>query len=82
MKKHLLLKFVALAMLCYVAIMPSTNVNANCGPSECVTLTWGNQSDVGCAEYYGVESYTRGCKVLFYPNPDGTWHNFCSTGDC
>lgn len=78
MKKSLILKLVVLAMLCYVAIVPSST-NANCPLSQCVTFDDGSP---GCAEY-GTESYaSMKCVMRWEQLPDGTYRNWCAVESC
>lgn len=79
MKKSLILKFVVLAMLCYVAILP-TAAEAACERSECVTFDDGSP---GCA-YYGGSGYRSGCYMESWEIPPGSgdWVNFCKTTSC
>ena len=79
MKKSLILKLVVLAMLCYVAMMPSV-ADAQCEQSECVTF---DDGEPGCAYYHGG-SYRYECYIESFEMPPGSneWVNQCKIAGC
>jgi hypothetical protein len=78
MKKSLVLKLIVLAMLCYVAIVPSGS-NAACKLSQCLQFDDGSP---GCAEYESYNIYTMKCVMNWEQLPDGTFRNWCSVEAC
>jgi hypothetical protein len=75
MKKTLVLKLVLLAMLSYVAIMPSSTTA--CDRGECVTFDDGSP---GCATY-GENGYFS-CGMLSIETSPGNWSNYCFIYRC
>lgn len=78
MKKSFFLKLLVLAMLSYVALMPSA-ANASCDKGECLTADDGWPL---CATY-GEVGYTT-CFMFSWENPTGSgnWSNACLISRC
>jgi hypothetical protein len=88
MRKSLLLKLVALAILGYVAILPLNTAKALCDKSECLLADprpGQDYGDITCAYYdTGYTNYANQCFVegSEVPPGSGNWVNACKHESC